>query len=156
MSILDSPTATLADISMTLPPLDTDTSSRTIESPLWPSFSPGSSPMSAGKVARADVAKAATTIAARAAPATPPRAIGGKIPSLRPSPGSLVMNRTPPSVSRSGGGSRTGRNRAKQAVARPLSTRGAASDVIMPMVPVNVRSTPPRSAKKAKQRRYRQ
>lgn len=109
-----------------------------IRSPAWPA-SPGQSPVQGSL----------------GAPATPPRAIGGKIPSLRPSPGSLAMTGTPPSAKRSP--SRSGRrNRSRVGQSRPLSTRtDAAADIMTQPVSVSLCGKPPRSAKKSKQRRYR-
>ena len=110
-----------------------------IRSPVWPA-SPGESPVPA---------------ASKRASTTPPRPIGCKIPSLRPSPGSLVMAGTPPSAKRSQ--SRGGlRSRSRVAQSRLLSTRtGAASDIITQPVSIGLDNKPPRSAKKKKQRRFR-
>ena len=106
-----------------------------IRSPAWPA-SPGESPVQGSR----DVS------------GTPPPAIGCKIPPLRPSPGSLVTG-TPPSAKRSP--NRRGR-RNQPRVSRPLSTRTDATAAILTQtVSVDVGSTPPRSAKKSKQRRYR-
>lgn len=129
-------------------------------SPAWPSFSPGSSPVSASKAARCDVANAAGRGVAATPPGSPLRAIGGMIPSLRPAAGSLAMMRSPArSPPRSPASPLVGRNKAKQNAATPvraLSTRGAAGEVVMPQAPVNLSSMPVcMSAKKAKQRRHR-
>ena len=107
-------------------------------SPAWPA-SPGQSPVQANK----------------SAPGTPLATIGGKIPSLRPSPGSLAMAGTPPSAKRSP--SRAGRrNRSRVEPSKPLSTRtDGVADIITQPVSINLIGKPPRSAKKSKQRRYR-
>eukprot|EP01043_Picozoa_sp_COSAG02_P068898 COSAG02_NODE_11604_length_1690_cov_11.712689_2_plen_193_part_00 len=107
-------------------------------SPVWPA-SPGQSPVQSDK----------------SPPGTPLQTIGGKIPSLRPSPGSLAMTGTPPSAKRSP--SRAGRrNRSRVGPSKPLSTRtDGVADISTQHVPINMCGKPPRSAKKSKQRRYR-